>query len=409
MGMPNIYAVGTFVLSSFISYYSIPIIILIARMKHLVDTPDERKLHKKVIPTLGGIALYAAIAISYSLFAGIETVQSMVHFTGALAILFFVGLKDDILVISPYKKLAGQFLAAGIVMINGLYITNLGGVLGIEDIPFWLSVPLTLFTFIVVINAYNLIDGVDGLAGGIGVIASSAFGFWFLADGYTGTALLAFSLTGALVGFLWYNFSPASIFMGDTGSMLVGFILAFLAVKFVEVNVSHEASGFLTNTAPVFAVAVLIVPLYDTLRVFIIRFMKGKSPFEPGREHVHHQFLGMGMNHRGVALTLYAINLAFILFVMIFPRMEVNTLLALTLGSTLLVFPTQFLKRRVLRLFGYRVAPKRNDNGVRLVKRQPAELNFWVPAFEKGQDSHENGKGRGNKRNDEKEDKSLVS
>jgi len=344
-----VYPIAIFIMAGIVSYFSIPVVITIAKSKNLVDVPDQdRKRHQKIIPTLGGIAIYASIVISLSLFSEVHAVKSLTFLSGALAILFFIGLKDDILVISPLKKLLGQLSAVFLVVISGLHISNLGGVFGVNNISLWVGVPLTFFAFIVIINAYNLIDGIDGLAGLIGVVASSAFGMFFLLNKEYALALLSFSLVGALTGFLIHNFSPATIFMGDTGSMIVGFLLAYQTIKFVELNVTHSVHSYLSHAAPILVVAILIVPLYDTLRVFIIRAIDGRSPFDAGFEHIHHQFLEMGLSHRGIALTLAALNVGFIALILLFPKANVNLLLAGLIATTLIVFPTKGMKRWII-------------------------------------------------------------
>lgn len=175
-----------------------------------------------------------------------------------------------------------QIIAVLLIIIpNGLVISNLGGVFGVHEIPYWGGILLTAFTMIVVINAYNLIDGVDGLAGGVGIIASAFFAWWFWQVGMIEASILAITLIGSLIGFLWYNFSPASIFMGDNGSQIVGFLLAFFAVSFVSKSMTAASSVPFGHIAPVLVLAILIVPLYDTLRVFIIRAYRKNHHFNP--------------------------------------------------------------------------------------------------------------------------------
>jgi UDP-N-acetylmuramyl pentapeptide phosphotransferase/UDP-N-acetylglucosamine-1-phosphate transferase len=215
---------------------------------------------------------------------------------------------------SPINKLLIQLIASGLITIGqGIVIDHFHGIFGINEIPYFASIVLSIFTIIVITNSINLIDGVDGLAGGIGLIISLSFALWFNYTGQSGFALMAFALSGALLGFLLFNFNPAKIFMGDAGSLTVGFLLSIFAIKFISINspISNFENKILS--APAIAVSIFIVPLYDTLRVFIIRCIKRKSPFAADRNHIHHVLLKIGLNHKMVCFTLYAISILFAL------------------------------------------------------------------------------------------------
>jgi UDP-GlcNAc:undecaprenyl-phosphate GlcNAc-1-phosphate transferase len=297
-----------------ITFYAIPIIIQVARDKKLFDEPDERKVHKIVIPTLGGLGIFAGFILATLL--GTPAVhgasRELQYFAAAALVIFFLGIKDDILVLSAAKKFAGQVIAAGIVIrFGGIQLSNMHGLLGITAIPHMASVILTLFTIIVIINSFNLIDGVDGLAGSLGLLTMVVFGAYFYYIGQLTYAVIAFSLAGSLVGFLIYNFSPAKIFMGDTGSLLIGLTNAILVIKFINVAAS-PAIKLPLESAPAIGFAILIVPLFDTLRVFGLRILSRRSPFSPDRTHIHHFLLDLGFSHRKVTLTCVAINIGFI-------------------------------------------------------------------------------------------------
>lgn len=159
------------------------------------------------------------------------------YIMASMLILFFIGIKDDLVELTAWKKLLGQILAAVIVVhFADIKIFNIFGLFGLNEIPLWLTYPLTVFTIVVITNSFNLIDGIDGLAGSIGVLTSLTFGAWFLAFGETQFAIWSFSLTGALLSFLYFNKTPAKIFMGDTGSLIIGFTAAILAIQFIEFN-----------------------------------------------------------------------------------------------------------------------------------------------------------------------------
>jgi UDP-GlcNAc:undecaprenyl-phosphate GlcNAc-1-phosphate transferase len=297
-----------------ITFYAIPIIIQVARDKKLFDEPDERKVHKIVIPTLGGLGIFAGFILATLLGtpAGHGSSRELQYFAAAALVIFFLGIKDDILVLSAAKKFVGQVIAAGIVIrFGGIQITNMHGLLGITEIPHVASIILTLFTVIVIINSFNLIDGVDGLAGSLGLLTTVVFGTYFWYTNQLTYAVMAFSLAGSLIGFLIYNFSPAKIFMGDTGSLLIGLTNSILVVHFI--NIAGTPSIRLPlESAPAIGFAILIVPLFDTLRVFGLRILSRRSPFSPDRTHIHHFLLDLGFSHRKVTLTCVLINIGFI-------------------------------------------------------------------------------------------------
>ena len=280
----------------------------------------------------------------------------------ASVILFSAGLKDDILVISPLKKVFAQLAAIALVIFgSGIYFTNLGGVFGIQAIPDWAGILLTFFMMVVVINAVNLIDGIDGLAGSIGIIASLFFGIWFYIAGYFGIAVLSGILAASLAGFLWYNVPPAKIFMGDTGSLLVGLYLSIFAVLFVNYSISNAAVTGWQHAAPILAAAILVVPLYDTLRIFIVRVFNGSSPFQPDTEHVHHHLLRMNMTHGQATIYLTVTTLLVTGSTLLLSYYISNTWLFFwLLAISCLVFPTNSLKRNVLTTFmDYRLYEKK--------------------------------------------------
>jgi len=308
--MDNIILSGT--LAFLITFFSIPIIIQVAREKKLFDEPDERKVHKMVIPTLGGLGIFAGFILALLLGAPVG-IAELQYFVAAAIVIFFLGVKDDILILSAAKKFIGQLVAAGIIIkFGGAQITNMHGFLGIYEIPQIASIIFTLFTVIVIVNSFNLIDGVDGLAGSLGLLTAVVFGTYFIYSGYTLYAVMAFSLAGSLVGFLIYNFSPAKIFMGDTGSLLIGLVNSIMVVKFINIA-GNTSLPFPLEAAPAIGIAVLIVPLFDTLRVFGLRILDRRSPFSPDRTHIHHFLLDLGYSHRKVTFLCLGTNIGFIL------------------------------------------------------------------------------------------------
>jgi UDP-N-acetylmuramyl pentapeptide phosphotransferase/UDP-N-acetylglucosamine-1-phosphate transferase len=302
------------VLLSFgITFLAIPVIIKVSEEKMLFDVPDSRKIHISPIPSLGGLGIFAGFVISCLLTISFANASEFQFFMAASLVIFFLGIKDDILIISPLKKFIGQVLAAFLIIYKGgVQIKSMHGFLGVHELPEVLSLILTYFTVIVVINSFNLIDGVDGLAGMLGFMATSIMGLYFLEINLIPYAILSFSIAGSVAAFLFFNFQPAKIFMGDTGSLLIGLISAILVIKFINVSSSSSVSMPL-QASPAIGFALLMIPLLDTLRVFAIRIIiHRRSPFSPDRNHVHHLLLDRGFTHQKVTLTLVSINLFFI-------------------------------------------------------------------------------------------------
>jgi UDP-N-acetylmuramyl pentapeptide phosphotransferase/UDP-N-acetylglucosamine-1-phosphate transferase len=299
-----------FIIALLISAFSIPVIIRVADAKHLMDEPDsDRKFHSKRTPTLGGVAIFAGTIFSFSAMVDYIGANYDIKFMiPAFILLFFAGIKDDILDLSAVKKLMIQFFCAALLTVFGtMRLTNLWGMLGITEIPPIVGIVLTFILIVALINAFNLIDGIDGLAGGLGLIASLFFGTWFALTNATALSILAFSVAGALLGFLFYNFRNAKIFMGDTGSMMIGFIMSILAIKFIENNrlPGIENSVYYIKAAPGVAVAAVMIPLFDMSRVFFQRILKKKSPLKADRNHIHHMLIDSNLSTTASTVALY--------------------------------------------------------------------------------------------------------
>jgi UDP-GlcNAc:undecaprenyl-phosphate/decaprenyl-phosphate GlcNAc-1-phosphate transferase len=299
-----------------ITFLAIPAIINVAEMKKLFDMPDERKIHHTPITPLGGLGIFAGFVFGGMLTLHFTQSKDLQYFIAASLVIFFLGLKDDILVISPVKKFIGQVLAAFIIIYYGeTQIRSMQGFLGVYQLPEMFSLLLTYFAVIVVINSFNLIDGVDGLAGSLGLLSTVIFGIYFWAIGMLPYSIFAFSLAGSLLAFLIFNFQPAKIFMGDTGSLLIGTVNAILVIKFINVANSPDAAALPIPASPAVGFTILMIPLLDTLRVFSIRIFHRRSPFSPERNHIHHLLLDRGFSHRAITFFLLAVNLSCVVLV----------------------------------------------------------------------------------------------
>lgn len=325
--------------------FSTPSLIKVAELKNLFDDPEEfRKHHKHKTPTMGGIMIYAATLFSWSLWFPSHTIVIYNFIIATSLVLFFVGVKDDIFGTAAIKKLLAHLLVALIlVLMANVRIRSLHGIFGVNEIPVWVSIFLSIFTIIVVVNAFNLIDGVDGLAGSIGFIGAVSFGVWFHLAGDNTMAVLAISLAGGLLGFLYYNFSPAKIFMGDSGSLVIGMFFAVMSIRLIEFDQAKLVAPLSEISKPVFAIAVLIFPLFDTLRVFIIRALKGISPFTADRNHLHHRLLDLGLNHRQTVFALVAVNILIIGLAVETRSLGANASFTIVMLSSLFLFLIPFL------------------------------------------------------------------
>lgn len=308
--MNNIFLSGG--LAFMITFFSIPVIIEVAKDKKLFDEPGGRKVHKAVIPTLGGLGIFAGFIIATLLGVPPSGISVLQYFMAAIMIIFFMGIKDDILILTASKKFVGQLLAACILIkFGGIQITNMYGFLGLHAISPTASFLLSLFTIVVITNSFNLIDGVDGLAGSLGVLTSAIFGIYFYLTGQVLYTIMAVSLAGSLIAFLIYNFNPAKIFMGDTGSLLIGLINSIFVIKFISLA-SDPSSLLPLPSSPALGFSILIVPLFDTLRVVSHRILTRRSPFCPDRNHIHHFLLDLGLNHKMVVFTCVGSNILLI-------------------------------------------------------------------------------------------------
>lgn len=277
----------------------IPVIVQVATIHKLTDKPGYRKVHHCEIPVLGGVGIFAGFSVGF-LMTSNWYLEGAPYFMIGIIVLFFAGLHDDLVKTSPLKKISLQICSALIIaVLGGIRITSFHGFLGIYLLPDIVSYLTTIFLVVLIINSLNLIDGIDGLAAVTGIIESSVLGYWLYRSGDIGFALIAASLIGTLGVFLVFNLSSGrnKIFMGDTGSMVTGLIIAVMVIRFNEINAAGT-SFYVLKSAPAVSIGIMIVPLFDTLRVIIIRVIRGQSPFIADKRHIHHMFLRAGFSHR---------------------------------------------------------------------------------------------------------------
>lgn len=331
----------SFIWAFVIAVFAIPSIIYVAHLKNLLDEPNFRAVHTNLTPRLGGMAIFAGFMSAVTIFG--DVTPQIQRLLASTLILFFIGLKDDISSVSAFKKFFVQILATGIVMFLGdIKINDFQGFLGINQIDDRYAYAFTFLVIVGLINAFNLIDGLDGLAGTLILIASCAFGLFFYQFGgskYAPFTLVAFCLMGGILGFLRYNFHKAIIFMGDTGSLVCGMIVSVMAIEFVQMKA--------VESAPSIAVAILIIPVFDTARVFAKRIFNGKSPFMPDKNHVHHILIRNGLSQMQTVLLLAFLNILTILIAFLLAPKGDNFLLTFYVGYFLTFFLVlEFLSKR---------------------------------------------------------------
>lgn len=336
---------------SFLASYKVyPVLIYLCHVKRLFKLPGERGSHIQKTPTMGGVGIYFGFTLVF-LFTGSVLhkhvrMDIILDLIASLLVLFFIGIKDDLLVISPLKKLIAQLLAAGIIIVfSETYITSFYGVFGIYKLPYLISLIVTFVVFIVVINAYNFIDGIDGLAGTIALMICFFFGIYFLINKQVMQTLISFSLIGPLIGFLKFNVSKTrKIFMGDTGTMIIGFVMSFQSINFLTINASMEIPFSLKN-GPIFVLALFSFPLIDILRIFIVRVNNGKSPFRPDRNHIHHHFLDFGFTHIKATIIIVSLSIIIVLSAFLLQDLNINlSFFLITLISFIGYLPLTFKK-----------------------------------------------------------------
>ena len=307
------YLIG--LVSFMLGWLGMPLVIRIAKAKGFVVRPNKRMSHTGDVPNIGGLNICFSFMLSYLLFEFNQMDQNQFFLIGLFAIMA-VGFIDDVLVLTPLAKLIGETLA-GIALIGfaDLRITHLHGLFGIEQIGIVPSYLISLFILIAIINAVNLIDGIDGLASGLGILYCLFFAIYFGLAGDTSWSILGICMIGSLAVFFIYNVfgKRGKIFMGDSGSLLLGYLLTAFVFHFCEVNAYGAVPAWMhMSAAPSVAICVLTIPLFDTIRVSITRIKKHRSPFQPDKNHIHHLLLNTGLNHLQTTCVLLSVSLLFI-------------------------------------------------------------------------------------------------
>lgn len=335
---PILYFFGAYL----ITLLTIPKIIALVEYKKLMDKPNSRSSHTKQTPTLGGVSFFYTLILALFFLKDWCDNEESIYFVPGLTILFIVGLKDDLVVLSPFSKLAAQLVSILFILSNeGFTIYSLNGFFGIYEIPLYVYYLIGAFIMLTVINAYNLIDGIDGLAAIVGIVILIIYATIFYMTKEYFFLLISLTLNGCLIAFLKYNLSSTNekIFMGDTGSLIVGFIISILTLKFLALSPEkYDSLPFLIENIPLIAISILIVPLFDTARVFTIRIVRKRSPFSADRNHTHHILIDyFKMSHRKASLIIGAFNLIFVYLFIILGSSSYNFWLSTILVITVII------------------------------------------------------------------------
>ena len=337
-------------ISFFVTLTLMPAIIRVFRSIGLLDKPDKRKIHSVSTPSLGGIAIFSGILIALIFSISIADMAYEKYFLAGTVLIFLLGVRDDLSSLMAYHKLIIQIFSAFLVVyLGGVKIEGFNGLFGVSNFPWFFDEIFSVFVIVVMTNAFNLIDGIDGLAGSIALIISAFLGWAAFQSGNYTDANFAFAISGASLAFLLYNWYPSKVFMGDTGSMVFGFMLTTLMMKFLVTPVPPSVI-----VAPVAtSLALFVLPVYDTLRVLIIRFYMGRPPLQPDRNHIHHVLLKLGLNHAQSTICLISYNAAAIFFAVAFQAigelwiMLIMTITTIGVGALL---DRKLIKRESARL-----------------------------------------------------------
>lgn len=319
-----------FCISAFITIILVPLVINLAKKIGALDIPkDNRRMHKIPMPLMGGLAIYIGVVISMLIFLPITIPLLSVIVAGSLVVIS--GIIDDIKDISPKFKLLFQLLASIVLIIGGVRITFITNPFSNSQQLFnlgWLSAPISLIWIIGITNTLNLIDGLDGLAAGIALISSLSLLVVAYSLGYTNTMVLSAILAGACLGFLPFNFRPARIFMGDTGALFIGFMLAVISIEGVMKSVAT-----ISMVVPIF---VLGLPILDTLFAICRRLLSGKSIVVGDKSHIHHRLVARGLSHRDTVWVLYSISIIFGVFSVLMAKANSNKAVIISLSLFLI-------------------------------------------------------------------------
>jgi UDP-N-acetylmuramyl pentapeptide phosphotransferase/UDP-N-acetylglucosamine-1-phosphate transferase len=335
------YLVIIYIATAFtITFLFLPVLIKLLSDWKVFDSPGKHKIHSHSAPSMGGVCILMGAVFAQLIGLHLADWVAFRFLYITIAMMFITGLRDDILTLTPRQKLIGQLLPIVIMVVFGettlwsFYGTVFEGIV-FPDIVAW---AITIFTVVILTNGYNLIDGLDGLAGTVGTISLICFGVWFHRAGDFPTALISLSFAGALMAFLYFNWEPSRIFMGDTGALVLGLLLSYLTIRFINANYLLPAESPIRFSSSVgTAVMVMIIPVFDTLRVIILRLRKLQSPFRADKNHLHHQFLKLGFSHAKTVMIIAGLHLFFVILALVLKNSPDTVILPAVIAGCLII------------------------------------------------------------------------
>ena len=331
-----------------------PYILKIAKNKNIVDNPDARKLQRVPVPVLGGISVVFGILVGSVCFYLYGDLNGLLPILVAMTVIMVVGMIDDIISLSPRIRFAIEILLVlALICTANTQINDFNGLWGLTIIPRWISIPLTIFACVGIINAINLIDGVDGYSSGYCVVACTLFGVMFYKIGYTDMTALAAMVAGALIPFFLHNVfgSRSKMFIGDSGTLALGVVLSSFVATLLSAETNPSELNPNLGLIP-FTLAVMCIPVFDTLRVMSLRIVRKQSPFHPDKTHLHHLFIDLGFSHIGTTISIISINLLVVALWFVSYKLgasiDLQLYIVIALGL-LITFVFYWLMRRLIR------------------------------------------------------------
>lgn len=366
-----LFVILTFLISAAIGWFAIPRIVIIAKIKRLFDEHNARKVHKGAIPRLGGLSFFPAALFSFAFVLGLryyygydisfdlqlELLTKFLFVLSGMIILYFVGMVDDLIGVGYRSKFVAQIFSAVCLVLAGVSIFDLQGLFGVHRLPFLLDVLLTVVGVVLTVNAFNLIDGVDGLCSGLGTIILTTLGVFFIYNQLYVYAMFAFGMVGVLIAFFQYNVlgTRLKVFMGDTGSLTLGYMISFLALKFMNLeNTSFITLGIHSTMAVV--IGLLMLPVFDTCRVFVSRISKGKSPFYPDKNHIHHKLLQLNRTHLQSTGILLLMEVGYVLLNFVMAELFQMTITAVLIVDVLVGITINITLNKLIARYGRELA-----------------------------------------------------
>lgn len=347
MEIKAIYILLLIAFAFIVAVAAIPQIIKVILGKKIFDTPGGRKIHKTCTPSMGGIGVFMSFIIVAMLTIHESPNFNSHYYYSALIILFFTGLRDDLLPVRGLYKFIIQIIAAAIVSgFANIRLTSLYSLsfLYADALPEWLSFFITIFTIVAFTNAYNLIDGIDGLAASIAILILGVLTIWFGINHFWEFAFLCGIMLGAILGFLYYNWTPAKIFMGDTGSLIIGFFCVTMLIKFMSLN---EQSTYMIEGSFTFFISMFVYPAFDIIRVFYIRLKRKRSPFSPDKLHIHLLLKRIGLEHNQITCVIFSLSLICVLLFFVMNHFKVHELAIFLIISCYCIGLNIFLSKKV--------------------------------------------------------------